>query len=86
MEIQDRTGVAYLFVLHDRGVVWRIGHRVAVMSTATSWNTARAGPSRSGEYPYTRRLLMAAPVLGPAAQRKRRLERQSLLEIKALPP
>ena len=56
MEIQERTGVAYLFVSHDLAVVRHLSHRVAVMhhGEIVEWATGpghRAAPSiptRSG--------------------------------------
>ncbi|QHK18493.1 ATP-binding cassette domain-containing protein [Pseudarthrobacter psychrotolerans] len=85
VEIQERTGVAYLFVSHDLAVVRHISHRVAVMYHGEIVEYGDCAPiTENPEHPYTRRLLMAAPVPDPAAQRKRRLERQLLVEAGAL--
>ncbi|WP_163505393.1 ATP-binding cassette domain-containing protein [Fodinicola acaciae] len=72
-ELQAQTGVAYLFVSHDLGVVRRVCHRVSVMyqgeiveSGPTSEVTARPA------HTYTQRLLLAAPVGDPVRQAERR--------------
>jgi ABC-type glutathione transport system ATPase component len=81
IEIQERTGVAYLFVTHDLSVVRRISHRVAVMHQGRIVETgAAAAVTTSPEHPYTKRLLLAAPVPDPARQAERRAERHRLAE------
>ena len=81
-EIQERTGVAYLFVSHDLGVVRHLSHRVAVMyrGEIVEWGDGDQVTSQP-EHPYTQRLFLAAPVADPIEQEKRRADRQRLLEI-----
>ncbi|MET8976404.1 ATP-binding cassette domain-containing protein [Streptomyces sp. NPDC004539] len=79
VEIQERTGVAYLFVTHDLSVVRRISHRVAVMHHGTLVETGDAATvTTTPSHPYTRRLLLAAPVPDPQRQAARRAERLRL--------
>lgn len=80
-EIQERTGVAYLFVSHDLEVVRHISHRVAVMyrGEIVEFGDGDQVTSRP-EHPYTQRLFFAAPVADPRAQATRRLERRALLD------
>ncbi|MCI2237757.1 ATP-binding cassette domain-containing protein [Paenibacillus sp. TRM 82003] len=80
IEIQERTGVAYLFVTHDLSVVRHISHRVAVMRGGRLVETGDGATVTSDpEHPYTQRLLLAAPVADPARQTQRRADRQRLL-------
>ena len=79
VEIQERTGVAYLFVTHDLSVVRRISHRVAVMYGGEIVETGDAATlTTTPQHPYTQRLLLAAPVPDPRRQAERRAERQRL--------
>lgn len=76
IEIQERTGVAYLFISHDLAVVRAISHRVAVMNQGTIVELGSADEVTSRpRNDYTRKLLMAAPVPDPAAQAERRRTR-----------
>jgi len=79
-EIQDRTGVAYLFVSHDLAVVRHLSHRVAVMyhGEIVEWGEAEQVTTQP-QHPYTQRLFLAAPVPDPVLQQKRRTERLALL-------
>jgi peptide/nickel transport system ATP-binding protein len=81
-EIQERTGVAYLFVSHDLGVVRHLSHRVAVMyrGEIVEWGDGDQVTSQP-EHPYTQRLFLAAPVADPVQQEQRRADRHRLLEI-----
>jgi ABC-type glutathione transport system ATPase component len=77
VEIQDSTGVAYLFVSHDLGVVRHISHNVMVLYRGEVVEHGRAADvTSSPEHPYTRKLLMSAPVADPVAQRERRALRR----------
>jgi peptide/nickel transport system ATP-binding protein len=80
IEIQERTGVAYLFISHDLAVVRHISHRVAVMYHG---EIVELGPGSqvtgAPEHPYTQRLFMAAPVPDPQRQEQRRADRHRLL-------
>jgi ABC-type glutathione transport system ATPase component len=79
VDIQRRTGVAYLFISHDLAVVRHISHRVAVLYRGDLVETGPASTVTSEpEHPYTRKLLLAAPVADPTEQRRRRLERRRL--------
>ena len=79
-EIQERTGVAYLFVSHDLAVVRHLSRRVAVMyhGEIVEWGDAEQVTTHP-EHPYTQRLFLAAPVPHPRLQAQRRAERRALL-------
>lgn len=81
IDLQRETGVSYLFVSHDLGVVRRICHRVAVMYRG---NLVEVGDgdsvTRAPEHPYSQRLLAASPVADPALQAARRAD---WLELRA---
>jgi ABC-type glutathione transport system ATPase component len=82
IEIQERTGVAYLFVSHDLAVVRHLSHRVAVMyhGEIVEWGDGEQ-VTGAPEHPYTQRLFMAAPIPDPDRQAKHRADRLRLLEI-----
>ena len=87
VEIQERTGVAYLFVTHDLSVVRHISHRVAVMRGGEIIETGDAATvTTAPQHPYTQRLLLAAPVPDPERQAERRAERRRLAEAAAASP
>lgn len=75
-DIQERTGVAYLFISHDLGVVNAISDRIAVLRHGTIVELGDARQVASAPVdPYTKRLQMAAPVADPVRQRERRAAR-----------
>lgn len=79
IEIQERTGVAYLFITHDLAVVRHVSHRVAVMyrGEIVEYGEGDQVTARP-EHPYTQRLFMAAPVPDPDEQAQRRASRRAL--------
>jgi ABC-type glutathione transport system ATPase component len=84
LQIQKDTGVSYLFVSHDLGVVRHISHRVAVMYKG---EIVEQGPAlqvtEDPQHPYTQRLLMASPLPDPDKQAERREQRRLLLQGQA---
>jgi peptide/nickel transport system ATP-binding protein len=83
-DIQERMGVAYLFISHDLGVVHEVSDRIAVLHRGRIVELGDAHQvSTKPSHEYTRRLQMAAPVADPRKQRERRAERLRLL---AAPP
>ncbi|MCF3594646.1 ABC transporter ATP-binding protein [Rhodobacteraceae bacterium LMO-12] len=66
MDLQDRYGIAFLFISHDMAVVERLSHRVAVMYFG---EIVEIGPRMAvfdnPTHPYTQRLLSAVPVPDP---------------------
>ena len=84
IEIQESTGVAYLFVTHDLAVVRHICHRVAVMQKGQIVETGDARQvTTEPAHPYTQRLLLAAPVPHPVEQSERRAERHRFAAAEA---
>ena len=85
ISIQEETGVAYLFISHDLAVVRHISHRVAVLyrGDIVEYGDALDVTERP-EHPYTKRLLMAAPLPDPDRQAARRQERRDLLASEAI--
>ena len=84
IEIQERTGVAYLFVSHDLAVIRHVSHRVAVMYRGEIVETGDGDQvTARPEHPYTQRLFMAAPVPDPDRQEQRRADRHRLIQAQA---
>ncbi|MBW3580136.1 MAG: ATP-binding cassette domain-containing protein [Actinobacteria bacterium] len=72
-ELQDRLGLAYLFVAHDLSVVGQISDRVAVMYLGKLVETGTAAAVyQHPSHPYTQALLSAVPQPDPALERRRR--------------
>jgi oligopeptide/dipeptide ABC transporter ATP-binding protein len=71
-DLQQRLGLAYIFVSHDLAVVKHIADRVAVMNLGHIVETADAEALfASPRHPYSRALLSAIPVPKPQAKRSR---------------
>jgi peptide/nickel transport system ATP-binding protein len=71
-DLQERLGLAYIFVSHDLAVVKHIADRVAVMNLGTIVETAEAQALFASPcHPYSRALLSAIPVPKPRAKRSR---------------
>jgi peptide/nickel transport system ATP-binding protein/oligopeptide transport system ATP-binding protein len=71
-DLQQRLGLAYIFVSHDLAVVKHIADRVAVMNLGTIVETADTEALfASPRHPYSRALLSAIPVPKPQAKHDR---------------
>jgi oligopeptide/dipeptide ABC transporter ATP-binding protein len=72
IEIQAKTGVAFLFIAHDLAVVEHISRRIMVMYLG---RIVESGISHdvtgSPSHPYTKALLSAVPTVDPATKKSR---------------
>jgi len=70
-DIQNETGIAYLFISHDMAVVEQISHRVAVMYMGRFVEIGtRAQIFENPQHDYTRQLMAAVPVPDPSRDRR----------------
>ncbi|WGD37290.1 ATP-binding cassette domain-containing protein [Lysinibacter sp. HNR] len=80
LQIQRDTGVSYLFISHDLDVVRHLSHRIAVLYRGSIVEQGAAmRVTEHPEHPYTKRLLMAAPVPDVDLQAERRAARAALV-------
>ncbi|WP_223949275.1 ATP-binding cassette domain-containing protein [Arthrobacter sp. NtRootA1] len=83
-EIQQDTGVAYLFISHDLDVVRYVSDRVSVLYRG---NIVEEGDAEqvtvNPQHPYTQRLLLASPLSDPDEQAERRAAWHALNAVDA---
>ena len=72
-DLQQKTGVAYLFISHDLSVVEHVADRLIVMYLGRIVESGQAAEIwERPAHPYTAALLAAAPVADPRLARSRR--------------
>ena len=85
-DLQDRLGLAYLFITHDLSVARHVAHRVAVMYRGQIVEEGDAGQVFSApSHPYTQALLAAIPSADPA-RRSVRASAQGETPSRVRPP
>ncbi|SEB75494.1 peptide/nickel transport system ATP-binding protein [Nitratireductor aquibiodomus] len=75
-DIQNETGMSYLFISHDMAVVEQISHRVAVMYMGRFVEMgSRAQIFENPQHDYTKKLMAAVPVADPSRPRRAFMEK-----------
>jgi len=69
-ELQERLGLAYLFIAHDLAVVRHLSHRVAVMYLGRIVEMGQTEKVITNpQHPYTRALIDSVPEINPTVKR-----------------
>jgi oligopeptide transport system ATP-binding protein len=72
-DLQQKLGLAYLFITHDLAVVRHMAHRIGVMYLGRIVELADAEElHQSPRHPYTQALLSAIPIPDPSREKERR--------------
>jgi peptide/nickel transport system ATP-binding protein len=72
LDLQERLGVAYVFISHDLSVVRQISDRISVMYLGRVVESSSSEEVyRAPRHPYTSGLLAAVPIPNPRRQRHR---------------
>jgi len=72
VDLQNRFGIAYLFISHDLAVVKHVSNEIAVMYMGRLVESAETHELFDNPiHPYTQALLLAVPVPDPRGARKR---------------
>jgi oligopeptide transport system ATP-binding protein len=86
-DLQERLGVAYLFISHDLAVVRHIAHRIAVMYLGRLVEVAdRDALFDAPHHPYTQALLSAVPAPDPERKHSRIILRGDVPSPARVPP
>jgi len=73
VELQERFGIALVFIAHDLAVVRQISHRIMVMYLGRVVEVAdRQDLFANPRHPYTQALINAVPVPDPRLERARK--------------
>lgn len=84
LELQDDLGVSLLFISHDLSVVDHVAQRMLVLYRGRVMETGDSAAIHARPaHPYTRALVMSAPVQDPSRQRERREARRQLVTAQA---
>ena len=74
-ELQDKLGVAYLFIAHDLLVVHHISDRIAVMYLGSVAEVAEKAQLYSNPmHPYTKALMSAVPIPDPDLEKTKTIQ------------
>ena len=72
MDLQKKTGVAWIFISHDMAVVERIANRVAVMYLGKIVEIGeRQAVFNNPQHTYTKQLLDSVPIADPSRRKER---------------
>jgi oligopeptide transport system ATP-binding protein len=73
MDLQQRLGLAYVFIAHDLSIVRHISQRIGVMNTGRLVEVASSKEIFANpQHEYTKALLKAVPIPDPQLERQRR--------------